>query len=177
MIEDHLNPKRVTEYRPLAAMLYESFKLITNPRNASEIVTASSGNYEIRLVRLFVLKEPEVRAGALGVLEAFDFDGVPIAGVNGPITIPYRFSDVDPSGKERPRSFHWRRGLEIPLSTKFFKHKDRLSLDEPAESNPIFLPVNWVEGVHARLAEAYTCTFGSLRGVIAIDRTGDGVEV
>ena len=98
---------------------------------------------------------------------ACDFDGVPILGPSGPLTLKIRLRKV-----ESVRSTARLLGKDVLLfgsKTEINAVGDFFALDYPETSDINFIPVN---GASARLAEYYECKVGSTRATIAFDLTG-----
>ena len=142
---------------------------IDNFIDANDLLFKSGLNHQVRLGRFFLSDS----AGKLSkqadaeYVVICDFDGVPIFGPSGPLTLKIRLRKTESVGSTARLL-----GKDVILfgsKTEISAAGDFFALDHPETSDVDFIPV---EGASARLAEYYKCKVGSTRATVAFDSTG-----
>ena len=144
-------------------------RLIDNFEDADDLLFKSGLNHQVRLGRFFLSDSAgnlSNQANAEYVV-ACDFDGVPILGPSGPLTLKIRLRKVESVGSTA--LLLGKDALLFGSKTEISAAGDFFALDHPETLDINFIPVN---GASARLAEYYKCKVGSTRATIAFDLAG-----
>ena len=137
--------------------------------DAKDLLFKSGLNQQVRLARFFLSDSAGNLSNQVNAeyVVVCDFDGVPILGPSGPITLKIWLRKVGSVGSTARLL-----GKDVILfgsKTEISAAGDFFALDHPETSDVDFIPV---EGASARLAEYYKCKVGSTRATVAFDSTG-----
>jgi hypothetical protein len=149
---------------------YETANSIERLMDAEDLLSKCGANYQVRIGRLFLADSTGKRCHQLDAehLVVCDFDGIPISGPDGPLTIKVTRSKK----KSRPKNSYYGIGLDkivLPETTEIFSSASFFALDEPKSSDIDFRPIN---EVNSRLADYYECKSGSIRATVSFDAAG-----
>ena len=144
-------------------------------RDVPTLLSQSAANYQVRIGRLFLSNSAGERCHQRDIeyLVVCDFDGIPISGPSGPLTLRATQSEK----KSRPRnsfsdiSSH---KIILPEAVKTFECAGFHALDNPKSSKIEFHPIN---EANSRLANYYECETGSMRATVAFDSVGNPILV
>ena len=137
--------------------------------DAKDLLFKSGLNQQVRLARFFLSDSAGNLSNQVNTeyVVVCDFDGVPILGPSGPITLKIRLRKVGSVGSTARLL-----GKDVILfgsKTEISAAGDFFALDHPETSDVDFIPV---DGASARLAEYYKCKVGSTRVTVAFDLAG-----
>lgn len=130
-----------------------NFVRVDGPKSVEDLMDRSGTNFQVRLCRLFLADVNGIRSKQMSApnLVVCDFDGEPICGAAGPLTIPNpdRKTNTDRS--------------------EYFETNGFFALDQP---DPLPVVFNQISGTTFRLSEYYKCSIGSTRATVAFDTSG-----